>query len=56
MKLYELTINSSGIKLRYENPSPLSATQKCDIIKALIFAGEVIGLFFLIGSIAIAYA
>lgn len=56
MKLYDLTIDASGIRLRYENPSPLSAEQKHEIIITLIVAGAVIGLFALIGSAIAAVA
>lgn len=36
MKLYELTINDDGIRLRHTNPNPMSAEQKHSIIMALI--------------------
>lgn len=56
MKLYDLTIDASGIHLRYENPSPMSAAQKHEIIITLIVAGAVIGLFAIIGSAIAAIA
>ncbi len=35
MKLYELTINENGIRLRHANPHPLTAQQKFYIIITL---------------------
>lgn len=45
MKLYELTVNENGIRLRHANPNPLTANQKCGIIFALIGAVSFIGFF-----------
>lgn len=44
-KLYELTINENGVRLRYSNPNPLSAEQKYTIALTAIIATAVI-LFF----------
>lgn len=47
MKLYELTVNENGIRLRHANPNPLTANQKCGIIFALIGAVLTLGFFWL---------
>lgn len=32
IKLYELTVNEKGIRIRHANPSPMNARQKYNII------------------------
>lgn len=46
-KLYEITINENGIRLRHNNPHPLTANQKCGIIFALIGVVLILGFFWM---------